>query len=212
VVLVANHPHGLVDGMILADLIGRRRPDYRILTRALLTGLDESAASYMIPVPFPHEPDAQAKMLEMRAAAMAHLEKNGLIALFPSGAVAASDTHVRPRDRRRMERLHRQDDPQIRRHHRALLLHRLEFPLVPDRQPHLAGAAAGPPDPRGRARLRQAAGPVIGSAHRPDEWEDRIGKPRDFMAWLRERTLSLKDNPGRLIATPQRVGTGTSPR
>jgi putative hemolysin len=25
VVLVANHPHGLVDGMILADLIGRRR-------------------------------------------------------------------------------------------------------------------------------------------------------------------------------------------
>jgi putative hemolysin len=59
VVLVANHPHGLVDGMILADLIGRRRSDYRILTRALLTGLDESAASYMIPVPFPHEPDAQ---------------------------------------------------------------------------------------------------------------------------------------------------------
>jgi putative hemolysin len=26
VVLVANHPHGLVDGMILADLIGRRGP------------------------------------------------------------------------------------------------------------------------------------------------------------------------------------------
>jgi putative hemolysin len=75
VVLVANHPHGLVDGMILADLIGRRRPDYRILTRALLTGLDESAAGYMIPVPFPHEPDAQSKMLEMRAEAMAHLDK-----------------------------------------------------------------------------------------------------------------------------------------
>jgi putative hemolysin len=52
-VLVANHPHGLVDGMILANLIGRRRPDYRILTRALLTGLDESAASFMIPVPVP---------------------------------------------------------------------------------------------------------------------------------------------------------------
>ncbi len=67
VVLVANHPHGLVDGMILADLIGRRRGDYRILTRSLLTGIDESAASYMIPVPFPHEHDAQDKMLEMRA-------------------------------------------------------------------------------------------------------------------------------------------------
>jgi 1-acyl-sn-glycerol-3-phosphate acyltransferase len=196
VVLVANHPHGLVDGMILANLIGRRRPDYRILTRALLTGLDESAASFMIPVPFPHEPDAQAKMLEMRAAAMSHLDNNGLIALFPSGAVAASDTMFGPRDRRRMERLHRQDDPQIRRHGRALLLHRVEFPLVPGRQPDFAGAAAGPADPRGRARLRQAAGAVIGAPIGPDEWEDRIArKPREFMAWLRERTLSLKDAP-----------------
>jgi putative hemolysin len=42
VVVVANHPHGLVDGMILADLIGRRRTDYKILTRALLTASTRS--------------------------------------------------------------------------------------------------------------------------------------------------------------------------
>jgi len=61
VVLVANHPHGLVDGMVLADLIGRRRTDFKILSRELLIGIDEVAASYMISVPFPHEPDAQRK-------------------------------------------------------------------------------------------------------------------------------------------------------
>ena len=38
VVVVANHPHGMVDGMIMADLIGRVREDYRILTRTVLTG------------------------------------------------------------------------------------------------------------------------------------------------------------------------------
>ncbi|MEY8837864.1 GNAT family N-acetyltransferase, partial [Cribrihabitans sp. XS_ASV171] len=38
VVVVANHPHGMVDGMILAELIGRVRQDYRILTRSVLTG------------------------------------------------------------------------------------------------------------------------------------------------------------------------------
>ena len=44
VICVANHPHGLVDGMILADLIGRVAADYKILTRALLlTGIDEVA-------------------------------------------------------------------------------------------------------------------------------------------------------------------------
>ncbi|KZY38916.1 acyltransferase, partial [Roseovarius sp. HI0049] len=96
VVVVANHPHGLVDGMILADLIGRRRTDYKILTRALLTGIDEVAASYMIPVPFPHEPDAQRKSVEMRANAMAHLKEGGLISVFPSGVVASSDTMFGP--------------------------------------------------------------------------------------------------------------------
>ena len=96
VVAVANHPHGLVDGMILADLIGRRRTDYKILTRALLTGIDEVAASYMIPVPFPHEPDAQRKSVEMRAKAMAHLKEGGLISVFPSGVVASSDSMFGP--------------------------------------------------------------------------------------------------------------------
>src|SRR6056297_3755854 len=85
VVVVANHPHGMVDGMIFADLIGRVRLDYRILTRSVLTGLDEAATSFMIPVPFPHDPDAQRKMVEMRAKAMAHLKEGGVVALFPSG-------------------------------------------------------------------------------------------------------------------------------
>ncbi len=66
VIVVANHPHGMVDGMIFADLIGRVRPDYRILTRSLLTAIDEVAGSYMIPVPFPHDQDAQRKGVEMR--------------------------------------------------------------------------------------------------------------------------------------------------
>ena len=96
VIFVANHPHGLVDGMVLADLIGRRRDDYRILTRSILTGIDESAASYMIPVPFPHEEDAQRKMLAMRKEAMAHLAEGGLVALFPSGVVAAADRMFGP--------------------------------------------------------------------------------------------------------------------
>ena len=38
-VVTANHPHGLIDGMVLAELIGKVRTDYKILTRSLLTGL-----------------------------------------------------------------------------------------------------------------------------------------------------------------------------
>ena len=52
-------------------------------------GIDEVAASYMISVPFPHEPDAQRKSVEMRAKAMAHLKEGGVISVFPSGVVAS---------------------------------------------------------------------------------------------------------------------------
>ena len=89
VVVVANHPHGLVDGMVLAELIGRVRQDYRILTRSLLTGVEE-VRQFLLPVPFPHAPDALAQNLEMRRRAMAHLAAGGLVALFPSGAVATA--------------------------------------------------------------------------------------------------------------------------
>ncbi|MDG4649056.1 lysophospholipid acyltransferase family protein [Roseibacterium sp. SDUM158017] len=195
VVLVANHPHGLVDGMILADLIGRRRPDYRILTRALLTGLDESAANFMIPVPFPHEPDAQAKMLAMRAEAMDHLKGGGLIALFPSGAVAASDTMFGPAiegewnvftakmirtsgativpcyftgSNSRWYQIANRISPVLRQ---GLLIHEVVHSFDKPQAPII-----GPPIP-------------------PEEWEGRVARPRDFMAWLRERTLSLRDAP-----------------
>lgn len=95
VVITANHPHGLVDGMVLAELIGRVRTDYKILTRSLLTGVGE-IDEFMIPVPFAHEPDALGKSLEMRKHAMAHLKNGGLIALFPAGVVASADRWFGP--------------------------------------------------------------------------------------------------------------------
>ena len=83
VIITANHPHGLVDGMVLAELIGRVRKDYKILTRSLLTDVDQ-IADYMIPVPFDHEEDAITKSID------------GVIVIFPSGKVASSDTMMGP--------------------------------------------------------------------------------------------------------------------
>ncbi|HBN30943.1 MAG TPA: acyltransferase [Rhodobacteraceae bacterium] len=89
VVIVANHPHGLVDGMILADLVSRVRQDYKILTRSLLTNVP-IIQYHMLPVAFPHEPDAIKMNIAMRKLAMEHLKDNGVIILFPAGQVATS--------------------------------------------------------------------------------------------------------------------------
>jgi putative hemolysin len=96
VIIVANHPHGMVDGMVIAALISKVRHDYKILVRSILTGIDDMAASFLISVPFPHEEDAQQKGIAMRAAAMETLAANGVIALFPSGVVASSETMTGP--------------------------------------------------------------------------------------------------------------------
>lgn len=191
VVFVANHPHGLVDGMILADLIGRRRNDYRILTRSLLTGIDESASSYMIPVPFLHEEEAQRKMIEMRAKAMEHLANNGLIALFPSGVVAASETAFGAAVEQEWNVF------------TAKMIKRSGATIVPCFFPG-SNSRAYQIANQFSATLRQGLlihevahafdkpqKPVIGHPISPDDYADRMKDPRAFMAWLRDHTLAL---------------------
>ncbi|WP_458791832.1 lysophospholipid acyltransferase family protein [Yoonia sp. MH D7] len=193
VIFVANHPHGLVDGMILADLIGRRRNDYRILTRSLLTGIDEDAASYMIPVPFPHEPDAQKKMVAMRQAAMEHLKAGGLVALFPSGVVASSDSMFGPA----IERDWNVFTAKMIRNSGATVVPCF-FPGSNSRVYQIANRIS--------ATLRQGLllheivhalnkpqKPVVGVPIAPAEIAARGADPRAFMAWLRAHTLGLGD-------------------
>ena len=193
VIFVANHPHGLVDGMILADLIGRVRDDYRILTRSLLTGIDEDAASYMIPVPFPHEPEAQKKMVEMRRAAMEHLKSGGLVALFPSGIVASSDSMMGEA----IEREWNVFTAKMIRTSGATVVPCF-FPGSNSRAYQVANQIS--------ATLRQGLllqeivhamdkpqKPVVGLPIDSAKITARAGDPRAFMAWLRDWTLALRD-------------------
>lgn len=191
VVVVANHPSGMVDGMLLADLIGRRRNDYRILTRSVLTGIDEVASSYMIPVPFPHDPDVQKKMIDMRAEAMAHLKAGGVVALFPSGVVASSKTWFGPA----VEAEWNVFTAQLIRRSGAKVVP-IFFPGANSRAYQIANRVS--------ATLRQAlllheivyacrqpAGPVVGEVVDEEHMAMLEGDPRGFMAWLRGHTLAL---------------------
>ena len=193
VVVVANHPHGLVDGMILAELIGRRRDDYRILTRAILDGIDEVASSYMIPVPFPHEADAQKKMVAMRAEAMGWLKSGGLITLFPSGVVASSDTLMGPVIEREWNVF------------TAKMIRRSGAQVVPMKFPGQNSRAyqiANKLSPMLRQGLllheivhacNKPQGPIVGHPLTPDQIATHGQDPRGFMAWLRSHTLSLEN-------------------
>ncbi len=202
VVIVANHPHGMVDGMVLADLIGRRRPDYRILSRSLLTSLDPEASEFMISVPFPNQPDAQARMIDMRRQAMDHLGQGGAVALFPSGVVATAPGLFAPV----VEADWNVFTAKMIRMSGATVVPCF-FPGANSRAYQIANRIS--PLLRQSLLLHEVArtrntdfAPVIGPAIPYGVMQDRMGDPRALMAWLRAQTLALG----------QRVGTGTSPR
>ncbi|MEI4231896.1 lysophospholipid acyltransferase family protein [Roseovarius sp. D22-M7] len=191
VVVVSNHPHGLVDGMVLADLIGHRRSDFKILSRALLVGIDEVAASYMISVPFPHEPDAQRKSVEMRAKAMAHLKEGGLVSVFPSGVVASSDTFFGPA----VERDWNVFTAQMIRRSGATVVP-IYFPGANSRWYQIANRIS--PTLRQGLLLHEVVHscnhpqqPIVGDPIDAAQMKMLTSDPRGFMDWLRGHTLSL---------------------
>ncbi|MGH1416107.1 MAG: lysophospholipid acyltransferase family protein [Pelagimonas sp.] len=192
VVIVANHPHGLVDGMVLAHLIGHVRTDYKILTRSLLTGVEE-IDPFMIPVPFPHEENARQQSLEMRARAMDHLKEGGVIVLFPSGVVASSETMFGPA----IEAGWNPFTAKMVQRSGATVVP-IFFPGQNSRVYQIANRVS--------ATIRQGLlihevvhacnrpqKPVVGEPIPTDEIKAFDGGQREFVAWLRERTLALKD-------------------
>ncbi len=193
VVVVANHPHGLVDGMIMAGLIARVRPDFAILTRDVLTGLDEAAASFLIPVPFPYDKEVQRKSVEMRARAMEKLRAGGLICVFPSGAVASSATAFGPVVEGEWTLFTAQ---MIRRSGATVVP--IRFRGQNSRAYHIANRIS--------ATLRQALllhevvracnrphRPVIGAPLTEAQMAPLKSDPRGWIAWARDHTLKLED-------------------
>lgn len=193
VVVVANHPHGLVDGMIMAELIARVRGDFGILTRDVLTGLDEVASSFLIPVPFPHDKDAQKKSVEMRARAMEKLKAGGLICIFPSGVVATSKTAFGPV----VEAEWNVFTAQMIRRSGATVVP-IHFRGKNSRAYHVANRLS--PTLRQAMLLHEVVhvcnrrhDPVIGAALTEAQMEPLAKDPRGFISWLRGHTLSLED-------------------
>lgn len=190
VVITANHPHGLVDGMVLAELIGRVRTDYKILTRSLLTGVGE-IDQFMIPVPFDHEPDALKGSLEMRRRAMDHLAGGGVVALFPSGVVASSDRWWGPAREREWNVF------------TAKMIHRSGAAVVPIRfqgsnsRAYQIASNVSATLRQGlllyevRHALDKPQRPIVGDAIAANELVKWKGNPRGFLEWLRQHTLSL---------------------
>ncbi|SFI39512.1 lysophospholipid acyltransferase family protein [Jannaschia pohangensis] len=93
VVVVANHPYGILDGLILSLILARRRPQgFKIMANDVFLRAPE-LSDIVLPVSFEESRAAQARNLAMRKVAVDDLVAGGALGIFPGGAVS---TPARP--------------------------------------------------------------------------------------------------------------------
>jgi putative hemolysin len=88
-VMIANHPFGVVDGIILCWMAAQIRDDYQIMTHRVLHQAPE-IRDHILPVDFSGTRAAQESNVASRQAARELLARGGLLVVFPSGGVALS--------------------------------------------------------------------------------------------------------------------------
>ena len=89
VVVVANHPYGVLDGIVISWLVEKVRSDFVVLTHSALMRAPE-VREFILPIDFSETEEARKINLASRAAARAQLERNGVVVVFPAGAVSTA--------------------------------------------------------------------------------------------------------------------------
>lgn len=93
-VFIANHPYGVLDGIVLTWLALKVRPDTKVLANGVLTTVPE-ARDYLLPVDFAGTKQATAINILSRRTAQARLNDGHAIGIFPGGGVSTSERPLR---------------------------------------------------------------------------------------------------------------------
>lgn len=96
-VVVSNHPYGILDGLMLGHILSTvRQKDFRILANSVFRKAEE-LNQYLLPISFDDTRDAVQQNLDTRKFALKFLNEGGAIGVFPGGTVSTSKTPFRSR-------------------------------------------------------------------------------------------------------------------
>ncbi len=94
VVVVANHPFGAIEGVILAQLLRRYRPDVKLMANYLLQRVPEISDLFIAVDPFGGQGAKRANMGPLKEV-YRHLANDGMLVIFPAGEVASRQRNGR---------------------------------------------------------------------------------------------------------------------
>lgn len=89
VIIVSNHPFGLLDGLIISSIVSNIRDDYKILINQEITQID-LIKKYLLPIKFSEITEDIKGNIKSKKNAIKFVNDGGLLILFPSGEVATS--------------------------------------------------------------------------------------------------------------------------
>ncbi|MFV1497944.1 lysophospholipid acyltransferase family protein [Phaeobacter sp. JH20_02] len=96
VVVIANHPYGILDGLMLGHILSEARGDFRILAHQVFRKADD-LSRVILPIDFAETKAALKTNLETRKTALDYLGQGGAIGIFPGGTVStAARPFLRP--------------------------------------------------------------------------------------------------------------------
>lgn len=89
-IVVANHPYGILDGLILGHILStRRNGDFRILAHRVFRKA-EDLDRVILPISFDETKEAMAMNVQTRRDSLKYLDEGGAIGVFPGGTVSTS--------------------------------------------------------------------------------------------------------------------------
>lgn len=97
-ILIANHPYGILDGLMMGRILSKVRGDFRILAHRVFRKAEE-LNRIILPISFDETKEAMKLNLETRKTALNYLNDGGAIGIFPGGTVStAVKPFARPMD------------------------------------------------------------------------------------------------------------------
>ena len=88
-ITISNHPYGHIDGVMLVDLFGHIRPDYKVMVNKFLGRIETLEDNFICVTPTGESRTVPTKeSIQGIKDAVAHIRSGGVLGLFPSGAVS----------------------------------------------------------------------------------------------------------------------------
>lgn len=95
VLVIANHPFGVIDGLVLCAMMSEIRQDYKIITHQVLRQAP-AVMDKILPIDFAETDTALATNLETRREAHKHLKNDGAVIIFPAGGISLAPNLIGP--------------------------------------------------------------------------------------------------------------------